>query len=172
MSLWTLSHKYDELGASLADRHYNRRTVGSPQFVPPGRSVVLIGKQRRAVWVSWQSDYIKHAWPDCWGNTLFRSEGEGLASELITSAVAATRAVWGEPPPHGVITFVDPDKVRSSNPGYCYRCAGFELVGRTLGGHGRASLLVFQLPPERFPAPAPPAGFQPSLFESTPQERE
>lgn len=39
---WTLSHKYDREGAKLADGHYSRRKVGSPQFMPPGETVVLV----------------------------------------------------------------------------------------------------------------------------------
>src|SRR5437762_4362389 len=39
--LWHLSDKFDPIVAPLADRHYNRRAIGSPQFVPPGRSLVL-----------------------------------------------------------------------------------------------------------------------------------
>jgi hypothetical protein len=39
---WTLSHKADPYGAKLADGHYSRRTVGSPQFMPPGETVVLV----------------------------------------------------------------------------------------------------------------------------------
>lgn len=108
-----------------------------------------------ALWVtSWQ-EHVLHAWAPCWQNALFRNESEHLASELITEAVAATRAHWPhEPvPEYGMITFVDADAVRSSNPGYCYQHAGFAKVGVTNPerGHGRPSLLVYQLTPEAMP---------------------
>ena len=32
------SGKFDPAAAALADRHYSRRTVGSPQFMPPSAS--------------------------------------------------------------------------------------------------------------------------------------
>lgn len=38
---WQKTIKFDPRCASLADRHYSRRTVGSPQFMPPGETVVL-----------------------------------------------------------------------------------------------------------------------------------
>jgi hypothetical protein len=147
---WRLGHKYDRQGRELADRHYNRRKVGSPQFVPPGRAVVLVSVCGRAVWVtSWPyAEYVRHAWAGAWVNSLFRNEGAGLSSELILEAVAATRAVWPEPPPIGLITFVDARKVASRNPGYCYRRAGFERVGVTR----KEKLLAFRLAPEAMPA--------------------
>lgn len=144
--MWRASHRYDPAGAALADRHYSRRKVGSPQFVPPGRCVVLVTTCARAVWVtSWQR-HVRHAWPGAWVNCLFRNEGAGLSSELIRQAVAATRAVW-DPPELGLVTFVDPRWVRSRNPGYCYEAAGFRRVGRTR----KEGLVVWQLLPGEMP---------------------
>lgn len=151
---WSLSHRADPHGAALADRHYNRRSVGSPQFVPPGRCVVLV--HALALWVtSWPfAEYTRHAWPGAWVNSTFRNEGAGLSSELITEACAATRSTWGDPPPEGLITFIDPGKVRPKrDPGRCYRRAGFEVIGATPGGHGRAPLIVLALRAEKFPPP-------------------
>src|SRR3546814_5718281 len=79
------------------------------------------------------------SWAGAWVNSLFRHEGQELASDLILDAVAATRCVW-DPPELGMITFVDPKKtpgtvVRGERiHGYCYRKAGFEHVGFTKGG--------------------------------------
>lgn len=77
-------------------------------------------------------------------NSLFRNEGAGLSSELILAAICATAAVW-EPPPLGMVTFVDARKVKAKrNPGYCYLAAGFDHVGETKGG-----LLAFQFSQEK-----------------------
>ena len=35
------SHRADPEVVPLADRHYNRQKIGSPQFAPPGRCLVL-----------------------------------------------------------------------------------------------------------------------------------
>lgn len=153
---WRISHRFDEMAVVLADRHYNRQKVGSPQFVPPGRCVVLMTQCNRAVWVSSWPQFARHAWCGAWINTLFRNEGAGLSSDLIRQAVAATRAVWPETPTLGMITFVNVDKVRRKrDPGRCYLRAGFSRVGKTQGG-----LLTFQILPERMPKADAPIGYQ------------
>lgn len=64
----------------------------------------------------------------------------------IAEAVAATRTVW-EPPPLGIVTFVDASKTRKKrDPGRCYRRAGWVHVGFTKGG-----LWAFQQKPEDMP---------------------
>jgi hypothetical protein len=148
VTVWCASDRADPKAVLLADRHYNRQSIGSPQFVPPGRCYVL--KHPQAVWVtSWPfAAYVKHAWAGAWVNSLFRNEGAGLSSALITQAVACTRAIW-EPPPLGIVSFVDASQVRKKrDPGRCYRKAGWAHVGFTAGG-----LWVFQQLPQQMPAP-------------------
>jgi hypothetical protein len=148
---WMLSHRADADVLPLADRHYNRQKVGSPQFVPPGRCVVLKAVCGRAVWTtSWPyAQYVRHEWRGAWVNSLFRNEGAGLSSELILEAIAATLSIWHEAPELGVVTFVDADKTRRKrDPGRCYRKAGFRHVGFTKGG-----LWAFQMLPHEMPKP-------------------
>lgn len=155
--IWYLSHRADQEARVIADRHYNRQKSGTPQFVPPGRCLVL--KTEKAFWVtSWPyAEYVKHAWPGAWVCSAFRNEGAGLSSELIRQAVAATRWKWPSIPPLGMVTFVDPLKVRNKrDPGRCFLKAGFKRVGETKGG-----LVALQLFPEDVPAPQSP------LFEDT-----
>jgi hypothetical protein len=172
---WRLSHRADPHALPLADRHYNRRKVGAPQFVPPGRCVVLLTPARNALWVSsWPfAEYVRHEWPGAWVCSCFRSEGAGLASALNRQAVAVTRYVWGDPPevpsaagPVGFVSFIDRAKVRPvvrrGKPvwGYSWLKAGWEVIGETKGG-----LLALGLRPERMPAPEPAAGMQLTLTE-------
>ena len=160
---WTQRSRADSHCARIADRHYNRQRVGSPQFAPPGRVLVLdcVGEGGRALWVtSWQK-YVAHAWPGAWNNSCFRNEGAGLSSELIREAIAATRWFFQETPPEGMITFVDPGKIRHKrDPGRCYLKAGFKRVGATK----EKQLLVFQLLPEDMPEPCAPRIPQLHLF--------
>lgn len=156
-----MSHRADPVAVALADRHYNRQHPGSPQFVPPGRNRCFVTMDGCAVWTtSWPfAEYVRHAWPGAWVNSIFRNEGAGLSSELILEAIAATRWFW-EPPDHGIITFVDASKTRPKiHPGYCYRMAGFNHVGYTKGG-----LWAFQMLPEFMPPPAMPLNAQASLI--------
>jgi hypothetical protein len=87
--------------------------------------------------------------------SLFRNEGAARASDLIIEAVAATKAYFGEPPKLGIITFVAPTKIRSVNPGFCYKKAGWKLVGATKGGKP-----CLQQLPEELPDAQEPTGFR------------
>lgn len=152
-SPWVRSHRFDVRALPLADRHYNRRKVGSPQFVPPGRCYVMVTACRRAVWVtSWPfAQYVKHAWAGAWVNSIFRNEGAGRSSELIRKAIAHTRAVWPDVPELGIVSFVDAAKVKGKrDPGYCFLRAGFKNVGATKGG-----LVALQMLPADMPDPEP-----------------
>lgn len=163
---WAASWRADPDALPLADRHYNRQKPGTPQFVPPGRCVVLLATSERAVWVtSWPlAEFTKHAWAGAWVNSLFRNEARDLhrSSDLIVEAVAVTRHLLGEPPPLGMVTFVDASKVkRKRDPGRCYLRAGFVEADppTTAGG-----LLAFQMLPAAMPPPLAPALASGPLF--------
>lgn len=134
--LWERSWRADPRARAVADRHYNRQKIGSPQFVPPGRCLVLLTKATDALWItSWPyAEYVKHDWAGAWTCSAFRNERPRtaldpsgyLSSELIRQACAATRFTFGDPPPQGFVTFVDRTKVRGKRHfGRCYREAGF-----------------------------------------------
>lgn len=137
----------------IADRHYNRQKIGSPQFAPPGRCIVFKTQGVTAFWItSWPfAEYVKHAWAGAWVNSAFRNEAgqTDLSSELIREAVAATLAHYKTAPELGMITFVDGTKVkRKRDFGRCYLRAGFHHVGFTKGG-----LVALQMLPADMPEP-------------------
>lgn len=150
---WRLSYRADPRALPLANRHYNRQSPDSPQFVPPGRCLVLLTADAGALWVTSYpvAAYVQHDWAGALINSLFRRESGPLASDLIRAACAATAAVWPVPE-LGMVTFIDPGKVRRKrDPGRCYRRAGFQPAGSTKGG-----LVALRLAPCDFP-PADPA---------------
>lgn len=163
---WHLSHRADPAARILADRHYNRQSPGAVQFVPPGRCAVFVTDCSRAFWVTSApyAEFVLHAWAGAWVCSAFRSEGAGRASALIRQAVAATLAELGDPPPLGMVTFIDRTKVRPiprrgvPTWGYSWLKAGFRFVGETKGG-----LLAFQLLPDGMPEPCPAIGHQMKL---------
>lgn len=126
---WLVTHKGDRACRLLADRHYSRQHVGAPMFTRPGHNLVLRTAAADAVWVTWSG--IRDDGLQAWECTIFRNESEYLSSGMIQSAVAATLAEWGEPPPDGIITYVDQSRVRSSNPGFCFLSAGFQRIGKS-----------------------------------------
>jgi len=168
---WRITNRADPAAAAIADRHYSRQSHGSRQFVPPGRCLVLVTKDYRALWVtSWPlAQYVGHAWAGAWTCSLFRNEGAGLSSELINQAVAATRwycsfgpSSWTAcpEPALGMITFVKPTAIRSSNPGYCYQRAGWRKVGHSK----ELNLPCLQILTSDMPAPEQPGGTTMQLF--------
>lgn len=162
MKLWRLSNRAEPAAVAIADRHYNRQKPGTPQFVPPGRCLVLVSVDGLSLWVtSWPfGEYVKHRWPGAWVNSLFRREGGALASDLIRSAVAITRHRWPDVPALGMVTFIDRDKTRPKrDPGRCYLRAGFERDGETAGG-----LVAVRMAPECMPSPEEPYDPQGSLL--------
>ncbi|RXZ84444.1 hypothetical protein EBB07_00005 [Paenibacillaceae bacterium] len=126
---WMVTHKGDQSCRLLADRHYSRQTIGSPQFTRPGRNLVLRTAWGDAVWVSW--DGIRDDGLRAWECTIFRNESRHLSSDMIHAAVNATIDRWGTLPSDGMITYVAADKVRSVNPGCCFKAAGWETIGRS-----------------------------------------
>jgi hypothetical protein len=162
-SPWRRSWRADPVAAAIADRHYSRKTIGSGQFTPPGRVLVLRSADQTAVWATlWPfAEYVLHDWAGAWMNTLFRKEGSGLASDMIRHAIAHTRAEWPDVPHLGMVTMIDASKVRHKrDPGRCYRKAGFRHVGFTQSG-----LYVLQMLPREMPPAELVPGGQPSLFE-------
>jgi hypothetical protein len=165
--MWALANRGDPRCCDLADRHYSRQKAGSPQFMPPGGCCVLyagVPGDGEAVWGTSTpfARYVKHAWAGAWMCSIFRNEGAGRASVLIRQAVAATRAVVGEPPSLGMVTFIDRKHVRPyiGGPertrviwGQTFRQAGFREVGETKSG-----LLALQLLPADMPEPMSPHG--------------
>ena len=147
---WVLTWRGDPLARRLADRHYNRQSPGAPMFAPPGRALVLRTPEADALWVtSWPlAEYAHHAWAGAWICSAFRNESPHLSSALILEAVAATRWRWPELPPLGMVTFVDPARVRRKrDPGRCFRRAGFDVVGRTT----ERGLVALRLPADAMP---------------------
>lgn len=153
---WRLSYRADIAALPLANRHYSRQRPASGQFVAPGRCVVLTGLRADALWVSLWQKHVDHAWKDAWVCSLFRNESAELSSELIRQAVAASRFVWPSVPSQGIVTFVDPDRVRRKrDPGRCFVRAGFRPCGTTQGG-----LLAFQMTPDAMPEAEAPVWCQ------------
>jgi hypothetical protein len=177
--LWKVSFRACPIARRLADRHDSRRRVGAADFVPPGRCVVLMAHDHDALWVSsWQlTEFCRHAWTGAWVCSQLRNESPNLSSLLIRDAVAATRAVWCEPPDLGFVTFVDRTKRRRKrDPGRCCRKAGWRPAQcpvhrerreecaacrhETMGG-----LVALQQLGDEMPEPKLPVGWQMRLFD-------
>lgn len=128
-SLWERVPKTHPECRALADRHYSRRKPGSRMFTPPGQTIVL--HRPGAVFAWWRphpSTGIR-MWNglDGWVCTIFRNETDVLSSLLI---LAAERFVE-DCGPDGLLTYVWDKRVRSANPGACFKKAGWKRRGRS-----------------------------------------
>jgi hypothetical protein len=129
---WQRVTKFDPRTAALADRHYSRRTIGSKQFMPPGKTIILYHPWG-AVFGWWRPDPASGiklmSGLDGWTCTIFRNETTERASQLI---LAAEEFLRGETcGPDGLLTYVWDKRVASANPGYCFKKAGYRVRGRS-----------------------------------------
>lgn len=137
--MWQRVTKFDPRTAAIADRHYSRRTIGSPQFMPPGETLVLLSIDERAVFGWWRphprSGIKSMNGLDGWTCTIFRNESLLLRSSDLILDVEKTLIDDGRTiGPDGFITYVWDKKVNSRNPGYCFKCAGYRKAGRSADG--------------------------------------
>jgi hypothetical protein len=96
--------------------------------MPPGRTLVLITPEGDAVWGTHWPDAEKTLdGMDAWRCSIFRNESERLSSVLVLEAMERTAATWDDRPRDGWLTFVAKNKIRSTNPGYCFIKAGWWL---------------------------------------------
>lgn len=148
-NIWQRVTKFDTRAVALADRHYSRRKPGSRQFMPPGETVVLLSEDERAVFGWWRphpSSGIKAMnGLDGWTCTIFRNAGSRwLSSSMILDAENVLMSLGVTIGPDGFITYVWDSKVASDNPGYCFKCAGYRVAGRS--ADGKKTLLLKDAP--------------------------
>lgn len=133
--VWQIRNQADWDAANLANRHYSREKQ-SRQIGGPGFRLILVTPCARAAWVSKRhSPFTTSARvladgydPDTLRCALFRNEGAGLSSELILAAMDLTERMWGGAP-QGWQTYVDAAQIKSTNPGYCFKQAGWTADG-------------------------------------------
>ena len=125
---WQVRTSADRAAVALADRHYSRNAPGARQMAPPGRRYVFVIGNEQAVWCShWPYPELALDGLDSWRCTIFRNESARLSSDLILEAMSLTAQLWDERPRDGWVTWIDPAKVASEHPGYCFKMAGWRL---------------------------------------------
>lgn len=126
---WVETRDGDPLVYALFKGHYSRTkyTVQRQRlFMGPGEKIVLIHPSGRAAF-GWRKFRDKSGEVGI-NNCLFINHGAGLSSQLILEAEALAAVRW---PGQRFYTYVNPRRVRGSNPGYCYLMAGWRRCGFT-----------------------------------------
>ncbi len=123
--------KFDVESAMLADNHYSRQKIGSPQFMPPGRTMVLRNNDGTIVF-GWLHQEIHDDHQEGFNCSIFRNESRRLSSEVILEAEAIVWKEWGR---KRLFSYVDPTALRqpiqkyrkAKTPGKCFFAAGWKL---------------------------------------------
>lgn len=143
---WIPVHDGKPTASALFDRHYSRSPSarGDVRIAGPGRKMVLLTQCARALFV-WRQFISKDptAGPMDVNCAIFRNEGAGLSSELIRRAMDLAWQRW---PGERLYTYVNPRRVRSTNPGFCFLQAGWRRCGITK----TRRLLILEALPEWF----------------------
>jgi hypothetical protein len=113
----------------LFERHYsccNPKRDRHNRITGPGEYMLLMTSDSLALF-AWRKfiDKSGQAGVNC---AIFRNEGSTLSSELI---LEAEQLAWQRWPGARLYTYVNPRKVKSSNPGYCFKAAGWKVCGIT-----------------------------------------
>lgn len=137
---WRLSRDGDPLGLVLHRRHYSRRRYADGRdpalFVGPGEKLVLVSHDDDALFV-WRR-FIDASGQQGVNCAIFRNESRHLASAMILDAESWAWARW---PGERFYTYVNAHRIRSTNPGYCFKCAGWRTCGET---RGRRPLVILE----------------------------
>lgn len=128
--IWIPVRDGDARARSIYDRHYSRyhyKDGRKPKlFVGPGEKMVLITPDVDAlfIWRKFKSDDGQQG-INC---AAFRNESTQLSSFLILEAEKMAMIRW---PGTRFYTYVAPNKIRSVNPGACFKKAGWRTCGIT-----------------------------------------
>lgn len=123
--------KFDVESVLLADRHYSRQKVGTNQFMPPGRTIVLRDAAGLVVF-GWLWQEKRDDKQDGYNCSIFRNESTRRSSEIILEAERMVIVEWG---PNRGFTYVDPLSIRPKrDPGRCFLRAGWKFLKQTASG--------------------------------------
>jgi len=143
---WYAVHDGDPRAATLYERHYScvnlkaRRRTKDKRICGPGEKLVLLTVDCRALFV-WRKakrpDLADQQGVYC---SIFHNESDTLSSTLI---LEAEQLAWQRWPDQRLYTYINPAKVKSPNPGYCFKAAGWHQCGQTQG-----NLIILEKYPE------------------------
>ena len=130
---WHEYHDGNKIGLELYERHYSAYHYADGRerklFCGPGEKTVLMTQKQDALFV-WRK-FIDDSGQKGINCAIFRNEGKIRSSDLIREAMAIAWERW---PGERLYTYVNPEKIESPNPGYCFKMAGWKECGRTKGG--------------------------------------
>lgn len=79
----------------------------------------------------WPQDGLRFDDQTGYNCAIFRNESERRSSEVILEAERIAFERWG---PNRLYTYVKPSAIRSVNPGYCFKMAGWKFIRTSKDG--------------------------------------
>lgn len=142
---WMPIKRNDPRGMELYKRHYSYglgerlNSTGIPKkerqsFVCPGSSLVMLkaeGEDALFAWIKRSRDMDGQGL-DSVCCAIFRNESSAQSSGLILEAERMALLKWPSAP--RFFTYVAANKIKSTNPGYCFKQAGWRTCGLTRRG--------------------------------------
>ncbi len=129
-SVWYEIKDGNDTARDLFNNHYSRKFYKDGRnpllFVGPGQKMVLVTPAADALFV-WRK-FISGDTQEGVNCAVFRNEGSLLSSEFIRTA---STMAWERWPGERLYTYINPRKIRSTNPGYCFKQAGWRKCGVT-----------------------------------------
>lgn len=129
----------NEAALGLYLRHYSARPNGATRYGeknwtrfagPTGDALILLAFTSDVLFV-WRREKFRRDGQAGINCAVFRNESRWLSSGLI---LEAERLAWRKYPGERFYTFVDPSKIKSPNPGYCFKMAGWQSAGQSRKG--------------------------------------
>jgi len=118
----------------MLDRHYSGRHYKDGRrplkIVGPGEYLMLMTPDSRALFV-WRKFHSRDQQQgvNC---AVFRNEGYPVLSSVLIRE--ACELAWQRWPGERLYTYVNPRRIKSTNPGCCFKAAGWKRCGMTKGG--------------------------------------
>ena len=123
----------NKIALEIYERHYSCYKYADGRkrklFCGPGEKMVLLSFDLTALFV-WRK-FIDASGQKGINCAVFRNEGNITSSILIKEAMEIAEKRW---PGERFYTYVNPRKIKSTNPGYCFQVAGWKKCGMTKGG--------------------------------------
>jgi len=130
---WYQVHDGNPVALAMYERHYSCYKYADGRkrklFCGPGQKMVLLTINNDALFI-WRK-FIDDSGQKGVNCSAFRNEGKLKSSSLIMEAVSHARRRWQK---ERLYTYVNPKKIKSTNPGYCFKIAGWKKCGITKGG--------------------------------------
>jgi len=140
---WVEVKDANDTARDIFQRHYSRYIYADGRrpllFAGPGEKMVLLTPDASALFVWRKFRSLDHqVGISC---TIFRNEGSVRSSDLIREAM---EKAWHRWPGERLYTYVNPRKIRSSNPGCCFLKAGWRRCGITK----KRKYIIFEVLPK------------------------